>query len=153
MTKTPRTWFVVADGEHARVLAHQTDRGFEEVRRLDSAAAHQPARDLGADRPGRAFESAGGARHAVAPRTDPHRRAKTDFAQIVAEEIVRARQQGAFDRLALVAPPPILAAIKENLDAECGRRLDRELAKDLTKLPEDELRRRLAALGGRHQGA
>ncbi|HEV2303344.1 MAG TPA: host attachment protein, partial [Stellaceae bacterium] len=109
-----------------------------------------PARDLGADRPGRAFESAGGARHAVAPRTDPHRRAKTDFAQILAEEIVRARQQGAFDRLALVAPPPILAAIKEHLDAECERRLDGELAKDLTKLPEAELRRRLVDLGDRH---
>src|SRR5579863_5124898 len=55
MTKIPCTWFVVADGEHARVLAHRTDRGFEEARRLDSAAAHRRARDLGADRPGRAF--------------------------------------------------------------------------------------------------
>lgn len=150
MTKTRRTWFVVADGEHARVLAHSPEGGFEDSLALDSAAAHRRARDLGADRPGRAFESAGGAHHAIAPRSDPHRRAKTDFARIVADEIGRGQRQGAFDRLALVAPPPILEAIKEHLDAECGKRLDGELAKDLTKLPEAELRRRLVDLGDRH---
>ena len=150
MAKTRRTWFVVADGEHARVLAHSPDGGFEEALALDSAAAHRRARELGADRPGRVFESAGGAHHAIAPRSDPHRRAKTDFAEIVADEIVEAQRQGAFDRLALVAPPAILEAIKEHLDGECGKRLERELAKDLTKLPQDELRRRLLDLGGRH---
>lgn len=148
MRKPRRTWFVVADGEHARVLAHEPDRGFEDTLALDSAAAHRRARDLGADRPGRAYESAGGAHHAVAERTDLHRRAKTDFAQIVAGEIVRARREGAFDRLALVAPPPILAAIKEHLDADCATRLYGELAKDLLKLPDEELRRRLGELGG-----
>jgi protein required for attachment to host cells len=150
MEKTRRTWFVVADGEHARVLAHRADSGFEDTFALDSAAAHRRARELGADRPGRVNERADVARHAVDPRSDPHRRAKTDFAQVLAEEIVRARREGAFDRLALVAPPPILAAIKQHLDAECEKRLERELAKDLTKLPEEELRRRLAELGAGH---
>jgi protein required for attachment to host cells len=147
MSEHPSAWFVVADGGRARILARRPDGRFETVTEIVSAAVHRRSRELGSDAPGRAFESTGGSRHALAPRSDPHRRAKADFASIVADQVNEAAARGEFVSLALVAPPAILAEIKGHLDDAAAGRLVGVLAKDLAKLPENELRERLAEIG------
>ena len=54
--------------------------------------------------------------------------------------------QGAFDRLALVAPPRILSAIRDRMSVGASAKLARTLAKDLTKAPDHELGAWLGAL-------
>jgi protein required for attachment to host cells len=145
MSRHLTTWYVIADGTHARVVARRDGR-FETVTALDSAAAHLRTSELGSDKPGRVFERSGTAQHAVEPRSDPHQRSKADFAHLLAGQVTEAARRHEFDHLVLVAPPKILHDIKEHLDGTIAAKLVAEPAKDLTKLPGDELHNRLSGI-------
>jgi protein required for attachment to host cells len=146
MSKQDTIWFVIADGASARMLC-RTEDGFAPVSALASVDAHHESSDLGTERPGRSVESGGsGVRHAIEPRSDRHEKAKLDFAHEVAETVNEAAEHGRFTALVLVALPKTIHAIKEKLNAHAAARLVAELPHDLVKLPENELRDRLAAI-------
>jgi len=145
MTKKPTTWFVVADGGHARIIQHNDD-GFSLVTSMSSIDAQHESKDLGADKPGRAHESVGGARHMIEPRSDLHEQAKQAFAQKVAEAVNEAAQRNAFAQLLLVAPPKTLHGIKGGLTGAASARLVGEHAKDFVKLPDHDLNARLTEI-------
>ena len=112
-----RIWIVVADGGSARIMRVSDDRRtLVMARELTSADLHHKSRDLVSDRPGRAFESANPARHAIEPRTDPHDQAKAQFIAEVAGLLNQENQAGAFDELILVVARPQAAAFKDALD-------------------------------------
>ena len=150
MSKQPLIWYVVADGGHARILARDSS-GFAEILAIDSADLHHKSSDLGSDRPGRSFESVGLAHHAIAPRSDRHRRAGVDFAQTVAETLNDVADLGTFSKLILVAPAKTVRAIKAELTNQTSARLEGEYYKDLVKLPEAELLEHLVALTTQYQ--
>ena len=149
MSRHPVTWFVIADGMHARVLRQEGAHGD-----LVPALEHEMiepqvqgfSRDLGADRPGRAFDTAGGGPHAMEPRSDPHMRMKQVFARRVAELVNAAAGQGAFERLVVVAPPRTLGELRAELDPDVRARIVAEAAKDLMKIPQAELCEHLAKI-------
>jgi protein required for attachment to host cells len=131
------TWIVVADGARARVfvnegvgkgVAERLDRAFVGSRRLNQ--------DIQADRPGRAFESAGQARHAMEPRTDPHRHAEREFIREfvdwLAEEV-------------LIAAPQTLGDLRRLLPKPLAAKVTGEIAKDLTRATPAEIE---AQIGG-----
>ena len=124
MKRSPKAWFVVADGARARILARRPDGSLATVCEVDAATAHSRARDLGSDRPGRAHESTGAVRHAVEPPSDPHDKAKHDFAHLLAEQVNEAAARDEFVALSLVAPSPILAEIKGHLARPILRKLN-----------------------------
>ena len=109
-----------------------------------SKSAHLRSSDLGSDQPGRGHESAAVARHANAPRTDPHDAAKERFGKDLGAWLLQSSRQGAFDELLLVAPSHILADLRESLDGPATDKLRGVLAKDLTKVPDHELQPHLA---------
>jgi protein required for attachment to host cells len=133
------TWIVVADGARARILARREQGGFDSISAWESAEAHRPSRDLVSDRPGRAQESATTARHALDQRHDPHEERKIDFVRDLAERINRAAAENRFDDFVLFAPPRCLGTLREALDETARAKLRASAAKDLTKLPPDEL--------------
>lgn len=140
-----KTWILLADGEHARVVVPVEHRQFRTVSSLDSVTAHQKATDLGTDRPGRSFESANPARHAIEPKTDPHRAAKLAFLQTLAEQMNAAAAAGEYDRLVLVAPAHALHDLRAALDGLAASRLEGTLGKDVVKVPDGELAQHLDA--------
>jgi protein required for attachment to host cells len=144
MVKHLKLWVVVADGEHARVLAPREDGALLTQERVDSKSAHLRSSDLGSDQPGRVHESATVALHANQPRTDPHDAAKERFAKDLGAWLLQSSRQGAFDELVLVAPSHILADLRESLDKPASEKLRGVLAKDLTKVPDHELQPHLA---------
>lgn len=147
MLKNPTVWFVIADGARARILRYtKDDGGFEQVKDMVSAAAHRSSRDLGSDRPGRAFESVGGARHAIEGKSDLHDKSEMEFAQIIAGDINEGADRGDFQFFALIAQPRFIRAIKSSLKQKANATLFAELPKDLTRLPELDLRERLMSL-------
>ena len=147
MAKHPRIWFVIADGSRARIVVPTEKPGaYATLRELVSADAHLSSHELGSDSPGRAQESAGIGRHAIEPRVDMHDQAKERFAQEVAAALNTAAAQDEFDSLVLVAPPRIAAPLRHALTAGVRGKIAGELAKDLTKTPNDELGSHLAAL-------
>lgn len=144
MVKHLKFWIVVADGEHARILVPREDGALLTQERVDSKTAHLRSSELGADAPGRVHESASATRHGVAPRTDPHEAAKARFASDLGAWLLQSSRQGAFDELLLVAPSHVLAVLRDSLDKPATDRLRGALARDLTKVPDDELQPHLA---------
>ena len=133
-----KTWIAVVDGEHARFVAQDAGR-FKTVHALTSATAGQRTSSLVGDRPGRSFESADVARHAIKPRSDPRAMGKRRFAALVAAELNAAAAQGLFARLILVAPPRTLPVIEEALDPDVRRRIAGRVAKSLIKASDTDL--------------
>ncbi len=136
------TWFVVADGAKARILARRGTTGvLESASNLcfAEAEARVPTREVGADRPGRVHESADVTRHAMAPRVDWHRFAKERFARDVAGALERAAGEKLYDALVLVAPPRTLGDLRQALGKHAGARVTREIGKDLTNISDHDL--------------
>ena len=136
------TWILVADGAKARVLERQRPDGPLSMASnlcFAEAEARVPTRDVGADRPGRVHESADTTRHAMAPRVDWHRFAKTRFAHDVAAALETAAKKKLYDDLILVAPPQALGDLRQALGRHAGALVSEEVAKDLTNLPDHEL--------------
>ena len=125
-------WALVADAQRCRILERRIPLGRWQERTEEAVeVANPPSRELGTERPGRTHESSGTARHAIEPKTDPHRQAKQDFARLLADRLeARAAK---FDRLLLVAPPAFLGDLREALGEAARRRLAGTLDKDLTR--------------------
>lgn len=131
--------FVVADGGQARFVKPASDNALHSWAMMESSSIHQKSHDLVSDGPGRSFESASPTRHAVAPRSDPHDRAETNFAHLVAARVCAEAAAGTFNEFILVAPAHVLADIQEKLDPKTKALVTGTLAKDLVNVPTDEL--------------
>lgn len=138
--KPVRTWILIADGAQARVLeAHGKGQPLTEVtdmrRQTELAASHE----LGSDRPGRGHESVGDVRHAMEPRSDPHREQKRRFAGELAHLLETRLASGHFERLVVVAPPVTLGDLRAAMTEAVTKVVSAEIAKDLTKTPDHEI--------------
>lgn len=146
-TKPKLTWIVIADGMHARVLRRE-HRGGPLLPALDrefvDPAVHGFARDMKSDRPGRAFDTGSGMRHAMEPRHDPHEYEKHRFARQIAALINAAAEQNAFQQLVVAAPPKVLGELRAELDHHARRLVIGEVPRDLIKTPLAELPSHLA---------
>jgi protein required for attachment to host cells len=129
----------IADGEHARFVQPDTNNVLRTIHAFDSATAHLRSRDIGSDRPGRAFESATSAHHAVGQRHDLHTMEKEKFTRLVAQQLNAAAALGEFDELLLIAPSHALHELQGSLDAVTKTKLVGTLDKDLVKTPDHEL--------------
>ncbi|MBM3570306.1 MAG: hypothetical protein FJX46_16305 [Alphaproteobacteria bacterium] len=147
-----RSWYLVADAGRARIFADAGPKGA--IRALaggevENDALDRHARDIGADRPGRAPKGTGGTRHAKEPRSEPLRLEKTSFARRLAERLESDLAAGGFERLVLVAPPAFLGALRAEMSPGLAKSIEAEIAKDLAGLAPAEQAERLNDLMGR----
>lgn len=139
------TWVLVADGARAHIVETRgPGTGLTPVTERESEAGRTPTRELGTDKPGRAFESADSARHGMEPRVDWQRFEKTQFAKAMARILDDAAEHRRFDALVLVAPPRTLGDLRKALGHAASDRIVAELGKDLTHVPLHDLPERLA---------
>jgi hypothetical protein len=86
------------------------------------------------------FESAApGMRHGVGERGEARRR-REEFAAQIAETLNRQDADDEYQRLVLVAPARLLRAIRDHLSDGARSKIRLELAKDLTKKANHDLR-------------
>ncbi len=138
--KAARTWILIADASRAKVLQlHGPGNDFAAVPGMAFETDHKRASEIGADRPGRSFESVGATRHAVSPRSDPERVEEKRFALHIVEQLDKQAGEDSFDRLIVVAPPVMLGDLRAALTPRLEQRLLNTLDKDLTKTPEAKL--------------
>lgn len=132
------TWVVIADAGHAHIVAAMgPGKGLSEVTAFDAAELHKHSRDLGADRPGRTSDRFGPGRHAMEPRHTPEDVAKAAFENAIADYLIESAKKSRYDRLALVAPPKALGALRDMLDGHVT--VDATLDKDLTHVAIHDL--------------
>jgi protein required for attachment to host cells len=137
-------WVLVADSGRARLFeAVGAKAPLEEQTDLVMPRARLQEQDLGSDRPGRSFDSAGGGRHAMEPRT-PAKEVESDrFAARIAALLDSERVAGAYTRLVLVAPPSFLGQLRDALSDQVRALVSIELDKDLVRFDVDAIRKRL----------
>lgn len=143
-----RLWIVVADGGAARVLGVTGDRrGLTLLREITSVDAQRRSRDLVSDQPGRSFESGSIARHAIAPRQDPHDAARDRFVAQLAAMLVEDNRARQFDELILIVAHGLSTQLRDALDGATRARVRETMIKDLTRQPLPELHARLVEAG------
>jgi protein required for attachment to host cells len=98
-----------------------------------------PDHEMSADKPGRVQESATVARHAI-ERADLHRRKKERFALSLAASLERRLASNEYDRLVIAVAPETLGIIRAALSEKVKAAVLAEVPKDLTKLPNPQVR-------------
>jgi protein required for attachment to host cells len=138
MPHRPKLIYLLVDGAHARVVERVAETGaFVTVRRvqgedrLDEVRAQQQD-----EKPGRSFESASAARHAVG-REDAYRRAKEGFAAGVGAAVDDLLSDRAIEGVVLVAPPRLLQSLRAGLPETTN--VVAEVGKDLIKTRDRDL--------------
>ncbi len=138
------TWILIANGANARVLqAKGVGKGVTALAEMVFEQEALKPGDIMADRPGRSFESAGAGRHGMAYHSEPVRERERAFASMLAETLHKAHEDGAFERLVLVAPPQALGDLRAALSLDLKRTLKGTLTKDLTHTPNSKITKHL----------
>jgi len=138
--KAKTTWILVANGTQAFITSNRgPGYGLEKDLVHEFHGENLPDREIMADAPGRAFDSAGRGRHAMEPPTDPRRHNQQVFAHDIAEYVGAAAARHAYDRLVLVAAPQMLGELRKCLPEAARAKVTGELAKDLTHIPLHKL--------------
>lgn len=128
-------WILVADGEKALYLRNEGDEKYPNLQVFrESHQDNPPTRDQGTDRPGR-FPDAGGNHLSGVQETDWHRLEKEQFASEIAEKLYKYAHENAFSQIILVAPPRILASLREEMHRIVADKVVGEVDKDLTNHP------------------
>jgi protein required for attachment to host cells len=143
--KVEKTWILVADAGHARVLEQSGRQGdLTLVEGLDLSHPLAKSSDMVRDSLPRTFDSVGPGRHAITPKSDPHRAEKKVFAKELAQVLDAGADKKSYDQLIIIAPPQMLGDLRPHLSEGVRRRLQRELLLDLTNASNAEIARRVA---------
>jgi protein required for attachment to host cells len=138
--KPIRTYILIADGARAHLLLSEgRGKPLFEVPGSEQRKEIKPDHEISAERPGRVHESASAERHAI-ERDDLHRREKERFAQTLAADLDRRLANNEYDRLVIAAAPETLGVIRGSLSEKVRAVVLSELAKDLTKLPNPQVK-------------
>jgi protein required for attachment to host cells len=130
---------VIVSGTRARLLTRTPAGAFRTVRKLMSEAATQRSSALARDRLGRSHESVGSARHAIAPRSDPHQKAMAAFITEVAASVSAVAAGGQVHDLVIAGPPPVLEALDRALTPDLRTHVRARVGRDLAKVPDARL--------------
>lgn len=132
------TWILIANGAQARIVEYTgPGKGLRQVDGMEWAIEPLMAHELVTDRPG------GNRIGGMEPRTDPVEHREAEFVKSVTAALERPQQNGAFDRLVIVAAPIALGDIRKTLSPGVKKLVVGELNKDLTNLPNSQLDKHL----------
>lgn len=133
-----KTWVLVAESSRARLFARR-GRKLVELRDFAHPESRLHNRDIDADKPGRAFDSAGHGRHAMEPGSSAKRVQAEAFARELAESLEQARARAQFEQLMIAAPPEFLGMLREAMPAELAECVERTVAKRLVNEEPTEI--------------
>jgi protein required for attachment to host cells len=135
------TWIVIADGNRAKVFAHDgPGKGLRALKEMQFEQEPLKAQEIMADKPGRSFSSGGpGARSSMEYSSDPVAVRERRFVETLAEQLNARHQEGKFDRLVIAAAPAALGDIRPALSDGVRGTVIAEMPKDLTNVPTPKL--------------
>jgi protein required for attachment to host cells len=136
-------WILVCDGAKALIFENVGDREYPDLRTREVFEHENPSTaEQGTDKPGRSHSSVGHGRSAVG-QTDWHDQAEAKFLKDIAEKMHLAVHNGKTKELVIVAPPRALGMIREHYTPAIKAALQKEIDKDLVKMPADQIEKHL----------
>ena len=136
-------WVVVCDGAKALVLENSGTRMHPNLTaRHVFEHSNPPDRELGTDKPGRAFSTAGSGRSAM-ELVDRHEQEEQRFLTKVAAHLDQAILAGDMPSLIVVAPPRAIGILRRAFTSHVRQVVKAEVEKDYVKLPIKEIERHL----------
>lgn len=135
-----KTWIVVAEGSRARVLsARSPTQPLVEILDFEFPEGRLRDQDIHTDRAGNKQESNYGGGSAMEPRNTREQQHGA-FARLIADALDKARNNGDYQRLMLVAPPAFLGALRGALNSPVEKLIDKTVQKNLINEDEATLR-------------
>ncbi|PRX10049.1 host attachment protein [Martelella mediterranea] len=136
-----KTWALVSNGVHARILRGLESGALEDPIELVSKAASTHLREILSDKAGRSFASDGsGRRSAMEPGSDPITRDMQDFAHETLSTLETHLRAGRLTRLAIFAAPKMLGVLRNEMSASLRAAVILERDLNLINLSETDLR-------------
>ena len=138
--KTVRTWALVINSEHCRVLRGVSAKAEDALGELVLESEAKNLREIMSDKPGRSFESKGGGRrsameYASDPIADHHRA----FMRQAIDLLEGHRRAGDFDKLAVFAEHDMLGYLRQLMPQSLRDIVILEVPKNLLHLSEHDL--------------
>lgn len=144
--RAPRTWIVIADSGHARILESGHPHSGVTVRLGVTSDARRTAGKLAGGRLPRTQESGSSARHGIEPRLSLKEHERRVFATRLADYLKGG--VGNFDQLVLVAPTRFLNVLREAISYNVVKKILVARSKDLTWMTDAQLLDYLGSVGG-----
>ena len=140
-------WFIVANGSTGRAYVKRLgESGYDSIRDWDEPDARTKDSELGADRPGRTFQSTGSARSGMeyeGKDDSPKEHAKRNLARRIAADLVQALRERTVVSVVLIAPAAAAKAIRAHIPQDLVPALAAEEHADVTHLPTADIFARL----------
>lgn len=149
MTKSDKTWVVVANSSCVRIFQLGPAHILTEVETLIHPASRLKDSDLVSSGLGRSFESspvAHHARHAMEPPTSPKEVEFQSFARILCEFLQNAYRKGGYKQFYLVANPSFLGLVRQYLPNSLHALIKKEVSKDMTHMKPNEIMEHILSL-------
>lgn len=128
-------WYVVANRVLARFFRDVGNGDMELVANLENPRGALKNSEIVSDRMGRARYSKG----ALVPGVTPKRYEMLAFAKKITTFLDEHRRKGEFDRIALVADPQLLGALRDSSSAKLSQCIGATLEKNLSHVDERDI--------------
>ncbi|WP_455234369.1 host attachment protein [Thiogranum longum] len=140
-----RTWILVAESSRAKLYAADSRSGpLSELEGFAHPEGRMHEGDLVSDSSGSDGGSFGQGRHVMDDKTSAKQQENIDFAKYIAHHLEKARNDGSFDKLILVAPPTFLGLLRDHLSEQVMGIVSQQVDKNLVQQSADSVLEHLA---------
>lgn len=137
------TWVIVANSSMARFFKVEKNTTLVEMEALVHPESRLHTQELVDGRPGRTYDSSGGARHSIDPPFSHHQLEFAAFAKELGHHLETARESGKYDRLFIAASPIFLGLLRQAMSNPTLQLIAGEVGKDMTHMKPDEIAQHL----------
>lgn len=125
-------WVLTANKSFAKLYeVKNLGRDFHEILHIEHPDGRKKGGDIYSDRPGRAFDSMGGGRHALTNHIDVHEHDQQVFTKQLARILQEGLEKKSYDNLAIVAPSHFLGDLNIVISDAVKRKVLKEIPRDL----------------------
>lgn len=140
------TWIITAHRGGAKLYEHTAHDQLTLVRDIPHPDGDLKNHEIDADRDGRGMESRGVGGSPMSREVDATHKVAQDFARTLADLLDRARGDGAYEQLVLVAEPHFLGLLRAALPPATGALVVGSVDRELSRASVDDLREHLRAV-------
>ncbi len=132
-----KLWVLVANSSNAKIFSvNGKGKDVKKIHDVNHPESRQKGNEILTDRPGRAYDRVGVGRHAIGK--DPLTHEHQIFAHEISELLRRGFDDGAFEEIALIAPPEFLGELRQKLNEQVKNLVVKEVGKDIASGSEKE---------------